>query len=47
MEKSRICVDFNELLDSNTILMSKEDTKMDAAGNLVHFYEGMPICFMM
>lgn len=43
MDKARIYVDYNEMLDHNTVLLSKEDTKIDSKGNIITFYEGMPI----
>ena len=43
MNKARIYVDFNEMVDDNTVLLSKEDTDMDSQGNIVTFYEGMPV----
>ena len=42
MDKPRIPVDFNELA-GNIVLLSQGDTKMDSDGNLITFYEGMPI----
>lgn len=43
MDKARIYVDFNEMVDTNTVLLSKEDTKTDSLGNEIIFYEGMPV----
>lgn len=43
MDKARIYVDFNELVDENTVLLSKDDTKTDTDGNIITFYEGMPV----
>lgn len=43
MDKARIYVDFNEMIDRDIVLLSKEDTKIDSWGNLVTFYEGMPV----
>lgn len=39
----RICVDFNEMLEPDLVLLSKNDTKLDSSGTLVSFYEGMPV----
>lgn len=39
----RICVDFNEMLESDLVLLAKDDTKVDSAGTLVTFYEGMDV----
>lgn len=43
LDKPRIQVDFNELIEKDLILLSKEDTKADSAGNLITFAERMPI----
>lgn len=47
MDKARIYVDFNEMVDNNTVLLSKDDTKIDSQGNQITFYEGMPISIYM
>lgn len=43
LDKPRIQVDFNELIEEKLILLSKEDTKTDSAGNPITFAETMPI----
>lgn len=43
MDKARIYVDFNELVNENTVLLSKNDTTADSDGNIITFYEGMPV----
>ncbi|MEX3747086.1 hypothetical protein [Lysinibacillus xylanilyticus] len=43
MSKARIYVDFNELVTDNIVLLSKDDTKADSQGNIITFYEGMPV----
>lgn len=43
MSKARIYVDFNELVTDNIVLLSKNDTKADSQGNIITFYEGMPV----
>lgn len=43
MDKARIYVDLNEMVDYNTVLLSKDDTKIDSEGNVITFYEGMPV----
>ena len=43
MDKARVYVDFNERVDSDVYLLSKEDTKINSEGNIVTFYEGMPV----
>lgn len=43
----RIYVDFNEMVTDNVVLLSKDDAKCDSAGNIVNFYEGMPVALYM
>lgn len=47
MKEPRIYVDFNEMLEEDLVLLSKEDSKLDSAGNFVQFYEGLPIKIYM
>lgn len=41
LDKPRIPVDFNELIENDLILLSRDDIKTDSAGNEISFYEGM------
>lgn len=43
MDEARIYVDLNERVDKDIFLLSKEDSKVDSKGNIVMFYENMPI----
>ena len=43
MDKPRIYVDFNEMVTDKIVLLSKDDIKKDSIGNVITFYEGMPI----
>lgn len=43
LDKPRILVDFNELIEEDLILLSQKDTKTDSAGNEIAFREGMPV----
>ncbi|MDR2918047.1 MAG: DUF5984 family protein [Tannerella sp.] len=43
LDKPRILVDFNELIEEDLILLSQKDTKADSAGNEISFCEGMPV----
>lgn len=43
MNKTKVRVDFNELIADNIIMLSQTDTKIDSQGNPVTLYEGMPI----
>lgn len=47
MDKARIYVDFNEMVTENIVLLSKDDTDIDSDGNIVAFYEGMPVSIYM
>jgi hypothetical protein len=44
MDRPRIYVDFNEMLDVDLVLLSKTDTTPDSDGNLVELREGMRVC---
>ena len=43
MDNARIYVDFNEMVTSNIVLLSKDDAKMDSEGNSITLYDRMPI----
>lgn len=43
MDRPRIYVDLNEMVTEEIALLSKEDTKMDSEGNMVAFYDRMPV----
>lgn len=43
LDKPRIQVDYNEMIEDDLILLSRDDTKIDSAGNKISFYKGMPI----
>ena len=43
MEKARLRVDFNEMVDENTIMLSQTDMRTDAQGRPVLLYEGLPV----
>ena len=43
MDEARIYIDLNERVDKDIFLLSKEDSKVDSKGNIVMFYENMPI----
>ena len=49
MNKARIYIDINEMVDVNNLLLllSKEDSKQDSEGNIIYFYEGMSISVYM
>jgi hypothetical protein len=47
MSRPRFLVDFNEMVDANTVLLSVEDTKVDASGAVVQLHEGLPISVYM
>ncbi|WP_120495930.1 hypothetical protein [Kiloniella sp. EL199] len=39
----RIVVDFNELIESDLVLLSQTDVREDASKNLITLYEGMEV----
>ena len=43
MDKARISVDFNEMVDHNIVMLSQTDARTDSHGSIVTLYEGMPI----
>lgn len=43
LDQPRIYVDLNEMVTEDIALLSKEDTKTDSEGNLVTFYDKMPV----
>jgi hypothetical protein len=47
MQRPVFYVDFNEMVDLNTVLLSAGDTKIDASGVSVQLQEGMPVSVYM
>lgn len=43
LNEARIYIDLNEMVADDIILLSKNDTKTDSMGNIITFYEGMPV----
>lgn len=43
MDKARIYVDLNEMVTDDIVLLSKDDTKKDSQGNIITFYDKMPV----
>ena len=43
MSTPRLYVDFNEMLDRDLVLLSKDDTKTDSHGSVIHLSEGLPV----
>ena len=41
--KPRICVDFNEMVGSDEVLLSRTDSKVDSHGNVIAFFEGQVV----
>ena len=39
MDNARIHFDFNEMVEDDIVLLSKEDTKIDSYGNIITFIE--------
>ena len=44
---ARVYVDFNEMLDGDTVLLSREDSKPDNEGNIISFAEGKQVAVYM
>ena len=47
MDRPRLYVDFNEMVTADIVLLSKSDSKVDSAGNVIVFYEGLPVDIYM
>jgi hypothetical protein len=43
VERARFRVDFNELLEQNLVLLSREDTRLTSSGESVLLHEGLAI----
>lgn len=43
MKQPMLYVDFNEMLESNLVLLSTEDTKPDSSGEAVSLHEGLEV----
>lgn len=43
MDRPRLRVDFNEMLEGNLVLLAKEDAKADSTGVKVHLHEGLRV----
>ncbi|MBX2797030.1 MAG: hypothetical protein KTR31_05165 [Myxococcales bacterium] len=43
MDRPRLYVDFNEMVEENLVLLSKEDEKIDSSGRTVTLREGLVV----
>ena len=43
LDKARVRVDFNEMVDCDLVLLSAGDSKLDSSGNTVSFVEGLEV----
>ena len=43
MKKTKLRIDFNEMLDDSLCLLSREDQKLDTNGKVVNLYEGLEV----
>lgn len=43
MNKARIYIDFNEMVTEDIILLSRDNSKTGSQGNIVIFYDQMPV----
>lgn len=47
LDRPRLFVDFNEMLGSDLVLLSRDDQKVDSSGTTVTFTEGMRVYLYM
>jgi hypothetical protein len=47
MDKPRLYVDFNEMLEPGLYLLSRTDTTQDSAGNSIELADGRPVAVYM
>ena len=47
MDRPRLYVDFNEMIEENLVLLSKEDEKIDSGGAVVKLTEGLRVYVYM
>ncbi len=47
LDSPMLKVDFNEMLDSNLVLLSADDAKLNSRGELVSLHEGLPVTVYM
>ena len=43
MDRPRLYVDFNEMVEANLVLLAQEDRKVDSAGNMVVLAPGLMV----
>lgn len=43
LDRPRLYVDFNERVDTDTYLLSRGDTRVDSAGNVIDLHEGLRV----
>lgn len=43
MDKARVYVDLNEMIADDITLFPKDNTTADSMGNIITFYEGLPV----
>ena len=43
MDKAQVYVDLSEMVADDITLLSRDDTKADSMGNIITFYEGLPV----
>jgi hypothetical protein len=47
MTKPTFCVDFNEMLEANLVLLAAGDSRTDSLGNVVSLREGLEVALYM
>jgi hypothetical protein len=43
LDRPRLLVDFNEMVEEDVVLLSREDTRRDSSGNLVELRVGLRV----
>jgi hypothetical protein len=43
LDRPRLYVDFNEMLEPDLVLLSQKDVEMDSSGQRIHLYEGLRV----
>ena len=47
LDRPRLRVDFNETIEKDLVLISRDDEKMDSSGGLVHLADGLRVYIYM
>lgn len=47
LDRPRIVVDFNEMVERDVVLLSREDTRRDSSGNVIELRVGLRVYLYM